>query len=191
MICHKHNFIYIHIPRTGGVSLEKVFHHRYPRHQTLSECVKRTTLECVQDYYKFTFVRNPWDKVVSWYFYHTGKLYRPRTKEGFADWVRGGMQHHWVNIDGTRWTGRDPLSCFEWLANDHELSFDYIGRFETYQEDFDTICDNIGIPRVTLPHKNKSKHKHYSQYYDNETRDIVAEKYSKDLCEFGYVFERE
>jgi hypothetical protein len=70
------------------------------------------------------------------------------------------------------------------------MDIDFIGKIENLQNDFNTICDNIGIPRKPLTQRNKSKHDHYSKYYDKETRDIVASRFAEDIEMFGYKFER-
>jgi len=76
-----------------------------------------------------------------------------------------------------------------WILDEKgECMVDFIGRFERLQDDFDKICDRVDIPRSKLPHKNKTDHGHYSEYYDSESREIVERKFRKDIAEFGYEF---
>ena len=126
------------------------------------------------DYYKFSFVRNPWDIVVSWYCFEKKRFTnkkRDLTNVNFAKYIQN-YENIWAS--GFQY---ESIKCC-----------DFIGRFENLQEDFNTICDKIGIPQQKLPHKNKTKHKHYTEYYNKETKEIVAERFAKDIEYFNYKF---
>ena len=69
-----------------------------------------------------------------------------------------------------------------------KICIDEIVRFENLQKDFDRVCNKIGIPLQKIPHKNKTEHKPYWEYYNDETREIVAKKFEEDINAFGYEF---
>jgi len=126
------------------------------------------------DYFKFAFTRNPWHRIVSaWKFAFAGGRIKHYGKVPFHKFIKKYL---------------DAWLCVEMNTLDFCDGCYFIGKFENLQEDFNTICDKIGIPRRQLPHKNPTKHKHYTKYYDDETKQIVAEKYVKDIEYFGYKF---
>ena len=126
------------------------------------------------DYFKFGFTRNPWERLVSaWKYAFAFMRISRHGKVSFRKFIK-----EYTNV----WLG------VEMNTLDFCDGCDFIGRFENLQEDFNIVCDKIGIPHRKLPHKNKTKHKHYTEYYDDETRQIVEGKYAKDIEEFGYEF---
>ena len=138
------------------------------------------------EYFRFTIVRNPWDRLLSFY---QNKLHNIQIEDTEFSIFKGC-------IDFKKFVyaikERDLERCdghFKLQSQMFPLDkIDFIGRFENLQGDFNTVCDKIGIPQQQLPHENKTKHKHYTEYYDDETRQIVAEKYAKDIEYFGYKF---
>ena len=65
---------------------------------------------------------------------------------------------------------------------------DFIGKFENLQEDFNKVCDKIGVKRERLPHRKKSIRKPYRDYYNSNTKKIVENLYGEDIEHFGYRF---
>ena len=156
-----------------------------------------------REMFKFAFVRNPWDWVISGYYFNLVRHERfPRSQLRRAGLVRTPsmfgrkqFEEHWRTMEQYR-RGTHPENRFQYsfLADeDGRLLVDFIGRFESLQEDFDRICERIGIPRQKLPHARpgpvRQQHRrHYTDYYTDETRELVATHYAKDIAYFGYRF---
>lgn len=170
--------IFIHIPKTAGVSIQRItMGHSRCLHIKASKYSKSDR----QNAFVFSFARNPYDRLVSSFFYlkeggmhEKDKAYGESLPNTFKKFVNSDFDLTWMHF-------RPMMS---WL----DRKIDFIGRFENLQEDFNIVCDKIGIPQQQIPHNNKSNHKHYTEYYDDETRQIVAEKYAKDIEYFGYKF---
>ena len=202
IISNKYKFIFIAIPKTGTSSVESVlnkFSTNKMQDTNKHYYLHQLTDFRVDDYFTFTFVRNPWQRHLSTYFYYIKmvKYWKQSSIKKSSDWY--GVYKAYVKTLSECDTFSDwvhKLYCRKWLENSDwdpvQLSWakevDFVGRFENLQEDLNIICDKIGIPIQELPHKNKSKHKHYTEYYDDETRQIVAKKYAKDIEYFGYKF---
>ncbi len=195
MIDHENKFIFIHIRKTAGTSIERVFdenagntHNEVPYKHDNAKFMKRKFPSEWGEYFKFTFVRDPWDRFYSRYAWGMKKNMFLRHVKSFAEFAK--KIEVGERVFKKRLFGAETLrSQFLMISDkDGKLLVDFIGRFENLQNDFNIVCDKIGIPRQQLPHKNKTKRKHYTEYYDEETKQIVAEKYAKDIEMFGYEF---
>jgi len=201
MISHEHKFIFVHIPKCAGCSLKEHLKENCGNelinsdHHSL-DAIFRTFGPQVKDYYKFTFVRNPWDRIVSLYSFWLNQT----PNSVFYQW--DFEQVNFIknnNLSFNDFVKLIPLNNSVFHEKPHLLSYighfikspsslDFIGRIENFQEDLVKIFGQIGIKMQKDRWSNKSKHKHYSEYYNNETRDIIAKQYSKDIEYFGYEF---
>lgn len=215
LISHKHKIIFIHIPKCAGSSIEKFFgmskishkwdktnrlylkgwdsiHKMHLQHAKASDLLdKKLIQEKVWDeYYKFTFVRNPWDRAYSDYLW----MQKDRKLEGsFEDYIlkRGVFEKHLTDVQSKHNRADHLFPQHEFVYDDQENCLvDYIGKFENLESDFDEICIQAGIEKGQLPHEKKSttKRLHYREFYTSAQRVLVAEKYAKDIELFGYEF---
>jgi len=137
-----------------------------------------------ESYYKFAFIRNPFDWQVSHYYYILQDKNHPYHEEVSAC---KNFKEYVTKICTEKFIFRpNPLTRF--LCDDNNvLLVDYVGRFEQLNDDFIKICENIGI-NTKLPHKKKSEHSKYIEYYDTELRNVVEKHHNLDLLNFNYSF---
>ena len=168
-------------------------HYKYHDHLTLKEAL--TLHPCIKDYFKFAFVRNPWDAQVSTYHYYKngrvhkkvnglGNVMHPLPKEDELTYYEKSQE-----CSFKEWTMKyGKITIQSDLLNAENAEMDFIGKFENIQEDFNTICDKIGMNRITVPHKNASHHEPYQNYYDDEVKDYMKIKTKSDIERFNYKF---
>ncbi len=182
-------FIFVHINKTAGTSIGKAIGLPVKHHLTAREIIARIGPDRWNTAYKFTLVRNPWDKVVSHYEYR-----RKKNKTEIAS--RNITFSQWVKMtygkDKDTFYYDNPKSFqpqVDWLKdNDGNINIDFIGKFESIAQDFKQIRLAIGN-HAQLPHLNASKRASYQDYYNSETRGIIADWFHEDLTTFGYEFE--
>lgn len=147
-----------------------------------------------QNCYKFSVVRNSWARTVSRYFFNHQDL-EPSSDEKMR---KGTLRkfHNldfetWINKQWKRHTKNKAMSSqrSKLVDLDGQLLVDYIGRLETIQTSLDHICSKIGAPRMEMPRRNGTGHGHYSQFYNQRTRDMVAEMCRVDIEYFNFEFE--
>jgi len=181
-------FIFIHINKTAGTSIGRAIGLPVKHHLMASEVIERIGMDAWNRAYKFTVVRNPWDKVVSHYEYRRkkNKTKIATRRISFSDWVK--MTY---GDDKDTFYYNNPRSFqpqVEWLKDtDGSVSMDYIIRFETINEGFKQVSAKIGLD-VELPHLNASSRSGYQSYYNDRTREIVASWFAEDIEVFAYEF---
>ena len=216
-VSHQHKIIFVHVPRTGGSGIEHVLEicgddnqgtltpprpdmlfglvgNKALQHLTAMDIRNHLGREIYDRYFKFAFVRNPYDRVVSEY--HVRQRLLPRVKLSFRDFVlkriaqknRSGLWK--LFLSGAEKVLEDQFEAQADYVfdNDGTRLVDFIGKYENLQVDFEKICVRAGIKAVTLPVMNRSKHEGYRNYYDGETRKKIGEIYKKDIEAFGYDY---
>ncbi len=206
LVSYHKKFLFVHIFKTAGTSItdslakfcyrpgstrpsnwraflttnwKKI--HRVPikKHATAREIRDAMAPDIFDSYFKFTFVRNPWDWQVSLYHFI---LDRPHNPGHEAAKAMGSFRNFVLSRVDSDFT---QTACL--VDESGRLLVDFVGKFENLEEDFGAVCRQIGIA-ARLPHINKSARSDYRGYYDAETRDLTARLYAADIERFGYTF---
>lgn len=206
IVSRLHRYLFVAMPKTGTHSVRQALREhlgpedieqvglfvnkRFPfdeiaqlQHGHLSVRQVRPYLgDAVCDaYFKFTFVRNPFDRFVSYCAFMT------RQQGAFDRDPQGTMRHILFELRPMDHVHFQPQ--YTLLTNEAgALEMDFIGRVERMQDDYDAICARIGIPSRPLDRVNSSRRGDYRQYYDRALREGVAALYRGDLERFGYTF---
>jgi len=188
-VSHARRCVFFHVPRTGGSSVESLdWWDRWTGHFP-----KADEANVPRGYFRFAFVRNPWDRFVSLYHYFAAmtpahRWYRANAQivadigrfASFADFCRGFEA----------WPHRENFHFWpqcHWITGaGGEFLVDFVGHFEQFQRDFGRVCRRVGADRIELAHHNASRHGPYREYYDDQTRQIVGRRYRRDVQLFRY-----
>jgi hypothetical protein len=208
LLSYRYRFLFLHIYKTGGVSIDNaLLKYCYPPYESRwTNTLQRLGLKPSRDnlgvrhiswqaarerlgparmnrLYTFATVRNPWDWLVSLYFYglqnskHRGEL------------ERQGVLPYYADFDTyIRWrTQERPKLQLDFLVDEsYTLRVDHILYMERLQADFQALCDRLGLACPALPYANSSKHKPFYEYYTPELWQLVRQAYWPDIQTLGY-----
>jgi hypothetical protein len=215
MISLQKNFLFIHVPKTGGNSLQNILKeyseddivilgnhqdglerfevtnklYSVTKHSTLSHYRSVIDKKTFKGLFKFAAIRNPWERMVSSYF---------SPHRGIMEWDR----YAFMRLISATPTLRHYIFCSTFkeriflktrmprIGEAVTRDIDFLLRFEKLESDFSELCRKLNIPGRKFPHINVSNRAHYSEYYDNELIDAVAERFSEEIELGQYRFER-
>lgn len=187
--------IFFHIPKCAGLSVSReLFGCRGGGHMGLHAYRQAFSAREFGRFYKFTFVRNPWDRLVSAYFFlRDGGLNeddRQRAEQiaRYPDFT-AFVEEFIAREPFARILHLRPQHSFLCASDTSPPEVDFIGRFERIGEDFARVSRALGLDRE-LPRRNAgaSRPEGYRQLYTERTAAIVAEAYARDIALFGYSF---
>lgn len=207
MISHSHQWIFVPINRTASSSMQVVLEKNcavfgvnkqgeFLKHETILEAKRRLSEDRFNRYFKFTVVRNPWDRLISIYLYTP--FDRKTAKQGYTRQMQYKILSPFSNPfqfnsdDFLEWlknvsTNKSKFlaPCSFWLRG----KMDFIGRYERLDEAWEYISNHIGLNKESLSQLLRNKNRtHYRDYYGQTSKRLVAEIFAEDIDQWGYEF---
>lgn len=203
------NSLFIHIPKTSGTSITHQFNvvqPLYNKHSTLNEIYNELGIDYIKSKSPFTIVRNPYDRLVSWFYFHidlVDPLYRKKLYpyDSFKDWIKDGAPIHWTSMFAQDSSPKDFPDIFKNTSKLYKPRWISSANFFS-QLSWTTVNDDIliddnrifkfeEITKRLNTHVNKGKRGlEYKKYYDEESYNIVTNLCKTDLEYFNYNYEK-
>ena len=203
-VCYSTNlhYVFIHIPKCAGTSIHvalKTIHDRlslplderkYHKHSKAAD-VRKVLGKEWDNSFRFSFVRNPWDLMVSCYHWWlkvapqfpalTEQAAYVKKLPDFSAFMHSPYGSEMINEQ----RGRDLL---DWISVDGKIIVDLVGRYETLDEDWQRVCQALKVEPVPLTRENRVERDNYRSFYNDETRQIIAERFARTIEHSGYEF---
>jgi Sulfotransferase family len=185
VVCEPRKFLYMKAAKNAGTSilrghLEKEVSgviHLKDHPEAFQRWLAGITDEALEEYYIFSVVRNPWDRLVSLSAY----LNIPHSQ--FIAQFDHFQQFERVRVHSL------PQHLYTHCSG--QLFVNRMCRFESVQDDMDLVLKELNLKPAKMPFINRSKHGHYASYYSDSERDKVASLYADEIALYGYTFTQE
>jgi len=200
MIFHHHKCIFFHVPKVAGYSIERFLDNEkqrnakkfdsnvmfgihnglYSQHYNYTILKKYVDPSVMNEYFKFCFVRNTYDRLVSAFEY---SQIQPKTKDNFKNKIKK-IKNNFDKLNVT-----DHFNTqMNYIFDNNIKILDFVGKYENLQDDMKYVCSKINVEFHTLPKKNISKRTNYKDYYDEESLDIVKNLYKSEIEYFDFKY---
>lgn len=202
-------FIFTHPPKCGGTSIEDLIGYlklrakcpdlRFLKHASLEmhfDILKHNGV-IIDDFFKFTIIRNPWDRAVSYYNHVKYKEheYRIRNNKIIPECFKSAPYLSFKEYIFKEYKDlfSSDIVTKPYMFFQDKFCIDYVIRLENLKEDLYNIKDKIQIDLSNgIPHLNNSNQfvdkKNYKNYYDEETKIFIQDLFKWDIETFGYKF---
>ena len=206
LLSYSHKFIFIHVYKVAGTSIKKsleqyakrpamrrilsasrlgsrIPYYRwktFPSHIKADDLKKELPDKIYSNFYKFAFVRNPWEWQVS--LYHHMLQRNNHYQHELIKSIKNFDEYIIWRVNEDRVLQKDFIT-----DSSGQIIVDFVGRFENLKNDFDHVCNILNIS-ISLPHLNASSHMDYRSYYNAKTQRLIEENFSEDIELFGYTY---
>jgi len=185
--------IFIHIPKCAGSSIKEMLqdlNEVSDIHSKIKDDIvtlKNKEID-IEKYFIFTVLRNPWDRMVSYYFFYRDivkkneKIANKAKKFDFKDWI-SCIYENPKSFDFIY------DNCLDYLTHENKVMVDYTINFHEFSEDIDNLKNILNL-ELPILHINSSEHDFYKDYYSEKEIEIISKIYKRDIDYFNFDFEK-